>query len=300
LIRQSLIWLALPLVALILAAVAAVTLAVRAATRPVLQLQEDIRSRDGTNLAALPPHDLPTELQPIVDAVNRLFARLQRALIAERNFAAHSAHELRTPIAAARAQAQLLLDEAGSDGSKKRVRNLLDILTRLSRLVEKLLQLSRAEAGVASNGSSNLPAIVRLVVDEYGHRLTGTPAPVYLEERGPLAQTVTLDQDALGIVLHNLIDNAIAHGKPGRPISVILGPGPGLSIINEGDSIAPEELPRLRDRFARGNTQAEGSGLGLSIAEAIMRETGGTLAIHSPAIGHADGFEAVLGFRESC
>jgi two-component system OmpR family sensor kinase len=164
-------------------------------------------------------------------------------------------------------------------------------------LVEKLLQLSRAEAGVGSGGASDLREVTGLVVDEYRNRLTGNPARVALHEAGSSA-TVAVDPDALGIVLHNLIDNAITHGRPGRPITVTLGPGATLSIVNEGEAISAEELPRLRERFVRGETEAEGSGLGLSIVDAIMREAGGSLVIHSPVVGRTDGFEAVLSFRE--
>jgi two-component system OmpR family sensor kinase len=213
LIRQALVWLIIPLAALILAAVIAVTLIVRSATRPVLRLQEEIRSRDGANLAPLPEHPLPNELQPIVDAVNRLLARLQRAIAAERSFTAHSAHELRTPIAAAQAQAQLLFDAARSPAERQRARNLLDLLSRLGRLVEKLLQLSRAEAGVGSAGSSDLREVTGLVIDEYRHRLTGGSSPVEIHEDGTPAERIAIDPDALGIVLHNLIDNAITHGR---------------------------------------------------------------------------------------
>jgi two-component system OmpR family sensor kinase len=298
LIRETLVWLIIPLIALVLAAVVAVTLIIRSATQPVLRLQEEIRSRDGANLAPLPAHPLPDELQPIVDAVNRLLARLQRAMAAERSFTAHSAHELRTPIAAAQAQAQLLFDSARGPSERQRARNLLDLLSRLGRLVEKLLQLSRAEAGMGSAGSSNLREVAGVVIDEYRHRLTGAPSPVQLREEGTPAEKIAIDPDALGIVLHNLIDNAIAHGRPGRPVIVTLGPGARVSIVNEGETIAADELPRLRERFVRGETEAEGSGLGLSIVDAIMREAGGSLAIHSPATGRADGFEAVLSFRE--
>ncbi|MGE3831714.1 MAG: ATP-binding protein [Parvibaculaceae bacterium] len=296
--REALIWLIIPLIALVLAAVIAVTLLVRSATRPVLRLQEEIRSRDGANLAPLPEHPLPDELQPIVDAVNRLLARLQRAMAAERSFAAHSAHELRTPIAAAQAQAQLLFDSTHDPSEKQRARNLLTLLSRLGRLVEKLLQLSRAEAGVGSAGASDLREVAGVVIDEYRHRLTGVYSPVELHEEGAPAGRIAIDPDALGIVLHNLIDNAITHGRPGRPVIVTLGPGARLSIVNEGEAIPAEELPRLRERFVRGETEAEGSGLGLSIVDAIMREAGGSLAIHSPATARRDGFEAVLSFRE--
>jgi two-component system OmpR family sensor kinase len=228
--------------------------------------------------------------------VNRLRERLSRALDAERAFAANSAHELRTPVAAARAQAQLLADELREGPSAERARALAATLGRLSRLVEKLLQLSRASSGVALNRQeTDLAAIVRVVVNEYRSRKVDT-ARIVLDPDPPPATSVFTDPDALGIVVQNLIDNALTHGDRTQPVVVSVGAGSSVSVINAGPAVAPDVLASLKQRFVRGPTRAEGSGLGLSIVEAIVAQAGARLDLHSPARGRDDGFEAVVTF----
>lgn len=296
-VRQILALLALPLVALIVASVVAVKLLLRNATRPLVKLREDISTRNGANLSPLPVGGLPAELAPIVEAVNRLLARLERLLQSERAFAANSAHELRTPLAAARAQAQLLAGDLKDRREGARAMNILGLLDRLSRLVEKLLQLSRAEAGVGMSGHCNSLEIARIVAEGYRSLLPNGSAPIQLTI-DPAAQTdVAIDQDALGIILHNLIDNALAHGTAGEPVHITIGPGTTLSVINLGPVVAPDEMPKLRERFARGTAAGKGSGLGLSIVDTIMQQAGGRMDLCSPARGFADGFEVALNFR---
>jgi two-component system OmpR family sensor kinase len=295
-VRQILALLALPFVALIVASVAAVKLVLRNATRPLLKLREDLLNRGEANLSPLPPGRLPTELRPIVEAVNRLMARLDRLLKSERAFAANSAHELRTPLAAARAQAQLLADDLKERGEGARPRNILGLLDRLSRLVEKLLQLSRAEAGVGMSGRCRPQEVARIIVDGYrSHVDEHTSIQLTVD---PAADSeIAIDQDALGIILHNLVDNALAHGTAGAPVQIVIGSGAAISVVNRGAVISADDMPKLRERFSRGNTSVEGSGLGLAIVDTIMRQAGGAMDLYSPARGLADGFEVALRFR---
>ncbi|MBL8906401.1 MAG: sensor histidine kinase N-terminal domain-containing protein [Rhizobiales bacterium] len=296
-VREVLALLALPFLALIVASVVAVKVLLRNATRPLLKLREDLLNRGEANLSPLPPGRLPTELRPIVEAINRLMARLERLLQSERAFAANSAHELRTPLAAARAQTQLLVDDLKERREGARALNILGLLDRLSRLVEKLLQLSRAEAGVGMSGKCKPQEVVRIIVDGYGSRLYNAVGPVQLTIDPHADSHVAIDQDALGIILHNLIDNALAHGTAGEPVHIAIGSDATISIVNRGPVISPDHMPKLRERFSRGETDVEGSGLGLSIVDTIMRQAGGRMDLYSPARGRADGFEVVLMFR---
>jgi two-component system OmpR family sensor kinase len=289
--------LAVPFVALVLASVVAVKLVLRNATRPLLRLQENIRTRGGSNLSPLPASGLPDELQSIVEAVNRLMARLARLLQSERAFAANSAHELRTPLAAARAQAQLLADDLKERREGTRAMNILGLLDRLSRLVEKLLQLSRAEAGVGMSGACNAQEVARVVIDGYRSHAHDKASPIRLLIDAAASPDLAIDEDALGILLHNLIDNALAHGSADEPVTIAIGPGATISVANRGPVVSADDMPKLRERFSRGKTTVEGSGLGLSIVDTIMRQAGGRMELHSPARGQADGFEVVLTFR---
>jgi two-component system OmpR family sensor kinase len=296
-VRQILGLLALPFVALIVASVLAVKLVLRNATRPLLKLREDLLTRGEANLSPLPPGRLPTELRPIVEAVNRLIARLARLLQSERAFAANSAHELRTPLAAARAQAQLLADDLKARREGTRAKNILGLLDRLSRIVEKLLQLSRAEAGVGMSGTCNPREVVAIIVDGYRSHAHDKAISIRLSSDDTANPNLAIDEDALGILLHNLIDNALAHGSAGESVQISIGPGPTISVVNRGSIIPADDMPKLRERFSRGETTVDGSGLGLSIVDTIMRQAGGSMDLYSPARGRTDGFEVVLTFR---
>jgi two-component system OmpR family sensor kinase len=296
-LRQILAFLAMPLVALVLASVMAVKLILRSATLPLQKLQDDIRVRGGSDLSPITPAGLPDELQPIVEAVNRLMARLTQLIQSERAFAANSAHELRTPLAAARAQAQLLADDLKDKREGLRATNILGLLDRLSRLVEKLLQLSRAEAGVGMSATCRPLEVAEIIADEYRSRSRHNMTPIRLAADPAADRELAIDQDALGIVLHNLIDNALAHGSRESTVQISIGPRATLSVVNQGTVISPDEMPKLRERFSRGTAAGDGSGLGLSIVDTIMRQVGGRMDLYSPARGREDGFEVVLTFR---
>lgn len=273
-----------------------VGLTVRRAMRPVRLLREELKVRDGTNLAAISGDGLPVELTPVVSDVNRLLVRLSAALEAERAFASNSAHELRNPIAAAQAQATLLIDGAATDEQRQRGHRLLASLTTLGRRIETLLQLARAELGMAlAKASFAFDDLVRLLVTDWSRKPNAKGRLRFLDETAGRPVIVTANEDAIGIAVHNLIDNAAKHSPRDLEVVVRLGPGPELSIRNAGQIVAPEELVRLKDRFQRASTGArEGSGLGLYIADTIARQSGAGLTLYSPARGADDGFEAVL------
>ena len=294
--RGTLLLLLLPLLALLPLSALVIWLTVRRGVAPLAAVVREIRERGGARLDPVPSEGLPDELAPIATSVNRLLERLSRALDAERSFAANSAHELRTPVAAARAQAQLLADELREGPSADRARALAGTLGRLSRLVEKLLQLSRASSGVAlTRQETDLSEIVHVVVAEYRNRRVD-PARIDLDPNPLPKASVFTDPDALGIVLQNLIDNALAHGDRKEPVVVRVAVDSSVSVTNAGPVVAPEVLSSLKQRFVRGPTGAEGSGLGLSIVDAIVAQAGGRLDLYSPARGRTDGFEAVVTF----
>lgn len=287
----GLVW---PLAGLIPLLAGGILLTVRAALRPVERLSQDIAQRNGMNLAPLTDADQPAELAPIVREIAALLDRLRAAMEAERAFAASSAHELRTPIAGALAQTQRLALEIGNHPSATRVRDVEQSLKNLSDLSEKLLQLSRLGAGFARAGEPvDLGPVLRLVVQDFRARQRPNPRVELLVD--PAADLVRpINPDAFAIALGNLIQNALLHGAPQSPISVEAGPGPTVRVRNHGAVVAPDILAKLRQRFARGPTRASGTGLGLSVVDAIMTQTSGKLVLRSPVPGWADGFEASM------
>jgi two-component system, OmpR family, sensor kinase len=288
---EAMLW---PLVALIPLNVLAIWLAVRGAMKPVLRLSGDIATRSGNNLAPLDISDQPGELRPIAEAVARLLERLRAALDAERAFAANSAHELRTPIAGALARTQRMIAELSDSKDRRRARDVETTLKRLSGLAEKLMQLSRVDAGVTlGDRDVDLVPVLDLVVDDCAKRLD-EPERIHYAKPDGATLVARMDMDAFAMVVRNLIDNAANHGAAGGRIEVQVGLDGTVRVINDGPVVAAEVLAGLKRRFVRGETGSAGAGLGLAIAETIMTQTGGKLELFSPAPGRPDGFEARL------
>jgi two-component system OmpR family sensor kinase len=234
----------------------------------------------------------------VAGSVNRLIVRLRRALEAERGFTASSAHELRTPVAAALAQTQRLIAEVPDGPPRERARTVETALRRLSRLSEKLLQLAKAEgAGLLAETPQDPVLVLGFVLDEFQDdpACAGRLA-VTLPPQGVLLSR--MDADALAILARNLIENAIKHGAADQPIAVILTAEGLLRVTNGGPTIQPEELSRLRRPFERGATRGSGSGLGLAIAEAIAAGAGTSLELLSPIPARQSGFEARVQLAE--
>jgi two-component system, OmpR family, sensor kinase len=289
----------LPLVGLIPLNILAIWLAVRTAMKPVLRLSRDIASRSGQNLAPLDISDQPGELKPMADAVASLIERLRAALDAERAFAANSAHELRTPIAGALAQTQRMIVELGDAKDRRRAREVEATLKRLSTLAEKLMQLSRVDAGLGNTDTAvDLIAVLDLVVADRARRLDEPERIRYVKPPGATL-IARMDMDAFAMAARNLIDNAANHGPIDGRVDVKVEPHGVIRIVNEGAVVPPDVLAGLKSRFARGETRYAGSGLGLAIVETIMTQTGGKLELFSPALGRGDGFEARLTVHQS-
>lgn len=289
----------LPLAGLVPVSILVILWSVRRGLAPMRRLQGDIGARDGGNLHPIEDTGWPEEIGGMVQAVNRLLRRLRAALEAERVFAATSAHELRTPVATALAQTQRLLAELESglppEEAQARGRRIEATLHRLGALVEKLLHLSRAEAGIGLSETENdLLPVLRLVIEELAAQ-PGAARRLSLAIAEGASLRARMDIDAFGIVVRNLIENALAYGDPDTPVEIAVEDDRTVSVRNDCALIPPETLARLTQRFVRGRPAgegADGSGLGLAIADTILRQTGGRLELLSPAPGQKGGFEA--------
>lgn len=294
-ILLSTLTLLVPLLVLLPLGGLGIGVAVRRGLSPLTVLQREIAARGSTNLAPLSIDRLPRELTPIATALESLIDRLRQALEAERQFAANSAHELRTPIAGALAQTQRLIENTADEQARSDARKIEATLKRLAELAEKLMQLARAEAGMAASAApvAVLP-VLRLVVEDAQSRAR-PPRDISLTvAAGAEAMSARINVDALGIVLRNLIDNALAHSAPETRVEVAVPRRGTIVVINATPTIPPDDLRRLRQRFERGATRASGSGLGLAIVETMLAQVGGTLTLRSPATGRSDGFEATV------
>jgi two-component system OmpR family sensor kinase len=287
--EEVLLGLALPLGLVIPLSLLGVWAVVRLSMAPIRTFRSGIEARGGGDLTAVAADGLPSEIRPIAMAVNHLLERLRRTLEAERSFTANSAHELRTPVAAALAQTQRLIAEAPNEATRRRARHIETALRRLSRLSEKLMQLARAEGGrLQAAQPVNVATVLRVLVDEMTMddpkriELVLADAPVFSD----------IDADAFAILARNLIENALKHGSRHEPVRVALSADGVLRVFNAGSAVPADMLARLAEPFERGGAQGEGAGLGLAIAKAIASGIGGRIELVSPREGRQDGFEA--------
>lgn len=295
-LRESSNSLFLPLLGLIPMLIGTIAIVVRRSLRPVRSLSAEIERRNTGNMDAVSVPSLPPELRQMAVSVNNLLARLRAALEAEREFTSNSAHELRTPVAGALAQAQLLAAQLAEGPNKRRAFQIQRSLSELGQIAEKLLQLSRADAGLGlDQKEADLVPIVELVIND----LRGIDPSGRL--RYDKAQGAVLwgpyNVDAFAIAIKNLIENALLHGDPSQPVEVRIEADGVVRIINGSEMIAPEDLGIIRQRFVRGNSTAPGSGLGLSIVERLLNQMSAEMILNSPATGRKDGFEAVIRFK---
>jgi len=291
LLRQTLpLLLALPLT------LGIVWAALRLGLAGVRRYRDALAARGAADLAPVPTDDLPAELRPVAETLNTLLATLAAAVEAERSFAANAAHELRTPLAGAIAQAQLIRAQSPDPAAADRAAAIEATLKRLARTAERLMELARAEgARLTLDHATDLRPVLRLLASD----------AVRAEGTGPVALTLPdtpvlsdLDPDAFAVLARNLIENAQRHGAPGGPVDVILTADGALRVANDGPVVAPADLDRLTDRFARAGS-TDGSGLGLAIVAAIARRTGARLDLASPRPGKADGFAASVALPPS-
>jgi two-component system OmpR family sensor kinase len=282
--------LGLPLLVVLPLALAAIILSVRFSLGPLRRFRTRLEARGARDLSEVPADNLPTEIGPLAATLNSLLARLRDAFEAERSFAANAAHELRTPLAGAIAQAQRLRSETEDRAAAQRATDIEETLKRLTRRTERLMQLARAEGGrLLSDTAHDARAGLRIVVEDMMRNLQSHDLALDLPETPVLS---TIDPDALGIVCRNLVENALRHGAAHGEVKVLLTPDGDLIVSNAGPAVERERLARLTERFQQDVQKPGGSGLGLTIVAAIADRTGSRLTLASPRPGAADGFQA--------
>ncbi len=283
-----------PLVFALPLALLAIYFSIRRGLKPLDDLASEVATRSSDNLTPLAGRNIPREAQPLVAAINRVLYRLGHSLENERRFTADAAHELRTPLAAARIQAQVALLSTDADQRKHALTQALAGLDRATRLVEQMLRLARLDplAQLSQPQAMNLAELVQRVAA--GVRDAAPQAWIVLDLAEDIAP-VQGDSDLLEVALRNLIDNAIRYSPAGSEIVVALQTTERhvlLSVRDNGPGVPAQELPRLMERFYRGaSVSVEGSGLGLTIVSRIAELHGAVLELTNRDGG---GFEARL------
>ncbi|HXZ52336.1 MAG TPA: ATP-binding protein [Burkholderiales bacterium] len=250
---------------------------------PIERLARDVGRRSPDALAPLEERGLPREVQPLVHALNDLLHRLQRALETQRAFVADAAHELRTPLAALRLQAQIA-ERAAQDGERRdALGSLKRGVERASHLVQQLLTLAREEdqAAQAPSVPVRLDELAREVIGEHASLAHDKSIDLGMAREEPLS--VEGNPAGLRTLLSNLVDNAVRYTPAGGSIDVSLAREGGEAVLEVSDSgpgIPPAERARVFDRFyRRAGDGTEGSGLGLAIASQVIARHRGSIVL---------------------
>ncbi|WP_313033595.1 ATP-binding protein [Massilia alkalitolerans] len=273
---------------------------------PVARVRSQVASRQADDLSPVSDAGLPDEVQPLVQELNLLFGRVRTAFDAQQSFVADAAHELRTPLAALRLQAQSLDRADTPEARKLAVQRLTAGIDRATRLVEQLLVLARQEATAAAGTVArpvDLADLARRTVADLAGVAAAKGVDVGIHHADPA--TVEGQPDALHILLRNLVDNAIKYTPAGGTADISVrsdtakdGCTVTVTVEDSGPGIPPEERERVFDRFYRvAGSEAAGSGLGLAIIKAIAERHGATLALgESERLG---GLSATVCFQEA-
>ncbi len=251
-------------------------LATRRSLRPLIiisQQAHDIGPKStGTRLST---DNLPSEIIPLVGAVNGAFDRLEKGYRAQRDFSSNVAHEVRTPLAVLRSSIELIEDAEARDGLKQDVR-------RLDQLFEQLIDLSRAEAlGPASFQPVDLHRIAVDVASDMASFAVQCGKSLAVTGADPCP--VDGHAGLLSIALANLVRNALSYSPEGTEVEIlVLDTNPGWQVLDRGPGVPEAQRSVLFQRFHRGAAapqQTKGSGIGLAIVKSVADAHGATVTI---------------------
>jgi two-component system sensor histidine kinase QseC len=243
--------------------------------RPLDRVAETVERRDPGSLQPISTDSVPGEVVPIVDSLNRLFRRVHKALENERRFTANAAHELRTPLAALKTQAQVKqLDDSNGENASF-LDDIVNGVDRTTHLLEQLLTLARADTlqgETILQQRVDLLSVVKDVLSMISGRVLEKRIELSLYAPGTPVN-IRGDEATLSILVRNIVDNGISYTPPGGEVRVELvqeADAICLLIEDNGPGIPEEKREELFQRFQRGEgVEAQGSGLGLSIVKQI-------------------------------
>ncbi len=265
----------------------------RSGLRPLTALRASLERVGPAHLhERIPPEHWPRELQPLVATFDQMLDRLEDSFTRLSQFSADLAHELRTPVANLRGEAEVALTRPRTpDEYREVIESSVAECERLSGMIDNLLFLARAEAAdeTVERTSFDARAAVEKIAAYY--ETLAEEHGVALRCQGQAA--IVADAALFGRAVSNLVENALRHTPAGGTIELaVTGGEDGCEVVvrDDGAGIAEKHLPRIFDRFYRADASrsSEGTGLGLALVKSIMDLHGGTASVASaPGAGTA-------------
>lgn len=261
-------------------------------TRPLRNLTGAADEVASGNLSQRVPLDGAEELRQLAASFNRMAEQVQAMVQRQRAFAAHAAHELRSPLASLKVRLEMLEGKAEEAGTQKLAQEALRAADRLQRLVDHLLALHAVQkGGVPRRHPVDLAPVLYELADEVGPLAAQSGLRLEVDVPAHLPE-VMADVEHVRWIVRNLLDNAIRHTPEGGQVVLRAGPaqhGVKVAVQDTGVGIAAEHLPHIFDRFYRVPTHLrgpEGSGLGLALVRELVEAHGGRVEVSSePGLG---------------
>ena len=268
---------------------------------PLNTLQQRIRRRESQDLSPIDEHDVPEEVAPLVRSINDLLARLDKTMGSQKHFLADAAHQMKTPLAGLRMQAELAQREMDAGGDPQSIKRSLKQIARSSQsaahLVNQLLAMARAEDTEQARRLQDVPIIklAREVVRDFVPRAMDKRIDLGYEgpDADPPAPRITGQPILVRELIRNLVDNALQYTPAGGTVTVRLMPDPYgqvvvLQVEDTGPGIPEAEREQVFQPFYRAlGTDVDGSGLGLAIVKEIADKHAATITISDAVAARA-------------
>jgi two-component system, OmpR family, sensor histidine kinase TctE len=256
---------------------------VRLALGPLRTVEAQIASRSARDLTPLPRESVPTEIEGLVTALNRLFVTVRATSDAQRRFLESAAHQLRTPLTGLQVQLELLTGDPAAAPVRERLAPLLDATQRLTHTTQQLLALARSDEAANLRWEFTQLELSEIVESTVADRISAALAAGIDMGADTEPGTIQGVRWLLLEALSNLVNNAIAHTPAGGTITVRCGVAAGAEFLEVSDSgvgIPVDEREQVLGRFYRGsNARGAGSGLGLAIVAEVAQLHGASTSI---------------------
>ncbi len=289
--RQIMLRMMVPQAILVLIATLAVWFGVGLGLRALTSIRMEIENRSHVDLSPITDTAAPVEVRPLIHAMNDLLSRLNAALAAQQRFIADAAHQLRTPVAALKTQAELATRQVHDEEAKVTLQHLHMAADHAARLVNQLLTMARAEPGShrsVMRQPVELKALASEVTREWVPRALSRRIDLGLDDTSEPVE-ISADPFLIREMLNNLIDNSLNYTPPDGHVTVRTRRQGDLALMeveDNGAGIATDEREKIFERFYRSpESKPDGCGLGLAIVREIAQGHQATVAVHTGSSG---------------